>query len=170
MGYGHPMKVATDTPDLLILEDRPLLVAGILLVVLLGMVGIGIAQIAAGETVSGLAFGLLGGGFAFGGILAFVRRNQLVLDRAGGQVLMRRRSLLGYSERRFELAHLDKAVVQTSRSGDSDTHRMALVFGRGAQVGTHPFTLVYTSGRGARRGADTVNAWLERHGPRAVAS
>ncbi len=166
LDYAAGMKIAIDTADLLILDDRPLVVAGVLLVALLVMIGIGIAQIAAGEVLVGLAFAVLGGGFAFGGMLVFVRRNQLVLDRAGGQVLMRRRTFLRYSEQRFALEQLERAVVQTSRSGDTDTHRMALVIG-GA---VHPFTAVYTSGRGARRGADAVNDWLARHGRPAVAS
>jgi hypothetical protein len=170
IGYPAAMKVTTDTPDLLIIDDRPLVLAGVFVVILLVFVGIGIERLFAGAVLEGLGFAILGGGFVLGGMVVFVRRNQLVLDRPGGQVLMRRQTFVTYTERRFELADLDKAVVQTSRSSDSDTHRMALVFDRGAKVGTHPFTSVYTSGRDAQRAADAVNGWLARHGTSAAAS
>ncbi len=102
------------------------------------------------------------GGSAFFALFfwVFVRRNQLLLDRRAGTVTLRRRTLSRYSETIHDLDHLSRAIVQTSRGDDSDTHRMALILSGGMDAGTHPFTAVYTSGTGARRAADAVNAWL----------
>tara|TARA_R110002072_G_scaffold82776_3_gene188365 strand:+ start:351 stop:749 length:399 start_codon:yes stop_codon:yes gene_type:complete len=46
------------------------------------------------------------------------------------------------------------------RRDKQDTHRMTLELNGGMDAGLHPFTEVYTSGRGAQRAADAVNGWL----------
>jgi hypothetical protein len=91
---------------------------------------------------------------------AFVRRNQLILDRHSGTLTHRRRTLLGYRKTVHELHHLDHAVVETSSGDDSDTYRMSYVLLGGMDEGTHPFTAAYSSDAGARRAAKAVNDWL----------
>lgn len=157
------MKVVRDHPRQLILEDRPLLVTVVLSAMALIFIALGLGTVMAGE----VAFGLLWLGFTVPFfalfLVIFIRRNQLILDAGTGEVIHRRKTLLGYSQHVRELRHLDRAIVQTSRSSEGgSTHRMALVYGGGMDEGTHPFTAVYTSGKGARRGTEAVNAWLEQ--------
>ena len=154
------MKVTDETPEQLILENNPIWLA--LFVSIFGLVffAIGLANLSADLTL-GLAFMAGGLGIGIGFNMIFVRRTQLILDRPGNYVELRRRSWLGYSRMTWELRYLDRAIVETSHSGDSDTHRAALVFDGGMDAGTHPVTLVYSSGRGAERAQDAINGWLD---------
>jgi len=93
-------------------------------------------------------------------VALFVRRNQLVLNRQTGELLHRRRTIFGHTERRFELAALAMAEVEHSRSDGKQTRRMVYVVTEGPDAGTHPFTMAYSSGDNARRAADAVNSWL----------
>ncbi|WP_281981018.1 hypothetical protein [Thalassorhabdomicrobium marinisediminis] len=154
------MKIVSQTPELLILENQPWLIAVILGGMSLGFVALGVGVMASGDVVAGLVVILIVGAF-FGLFLwAFVRRNQLILDRTAGTLTHRRRTLRGYRETVHELAHLQEAVIQSSSGSGSNTHRMAYVLGGGMDVGTHPFTEVYTSGRGAQTAVQAVNGWL----------
>ncbi len=155
------MKIVRDIPEQLIVENNPLLITILLSVMGLVFVGSGVGILASGD----IGFGLLWLGFTipFFGLffVLFVRRNQLILDATAGTVTHRRKSLIKYTEVVHELAHLGEAIVEPSHSGgNGPTHRMSLVLTGGMDKGTHPFTLAYTSGGGARRGADAVNRWL----------
>ena len=155
------MKVTRDTPDQLIIENNPLWLA--ILVSLFGLtfLGIGLANFGS-DPGTGAIFALCGLGIAVGFNMIFIRRTQLILDRSRQLVELRRRSWFGYSRMTWDLRHLSGAIVQTSRSGDTDTHRAALVFDGGMDAGTHPVTLVYSSGRGARRAKEAIDAWRAR--------
>ena len=154
------MKITHNTPDLLIIDNTPWLVGILLAGMILMPVGFGINALFSGDIQTGLLVLILGGGFGALFFAVFVRRNQLVLDRRDNRVEMRRRTLFRQTSIRHDLRHLRRAIVQTSRSDNSDTHRMTLELDGGMDPGLHPFTSVYTSGKGARRGADAVNAWL----------
>lgn len=152
------MKVTRDTPNQLIIENNPVWLAVFvsLFAFLFIVVGIFIVQ---AETFVGIAF--ITGGLVIGSVfnLAFIRRTQLILDRPKNLVELRRRSMIGYKRRTWELGHLNQAIVQTSHSGDTNTYRAALVFDDGMDAGTHPLTLVYSSGGGAKRASAAVNRW-----------
>jgi hypothetical protein len=154
------MKITLDTPDQLVIDDTPWIFGLILIGAMLVTVGIGLSLISNGEVAGGLGTGI--GATAFIGLFfaIFVRRNQLVADRSRDLLELRRRTVFGKNVRRYDLHDLREAVVQTSRDDNSETHRMALIISGGMDAGTHPFTAVYSSGRGARRAADTVNRWL----------
>ncbi len=155
------MKVVRDHPDQLILEDSPVLMTVLLVVMALVFLCIGVGMMFSDQAWFGVlwvvftvaVFGLF--------LVLFVRRNQLILDAGTGVVTHRRRTLRTYWQVERDLAHLERAIVQTSRSSESSAHRMALVYGGGMDEGIHPFTAVYTSGRGAARGAEAVNRWLD---------
>lgn len=154
------MKVTTDTPDLLIVEDRPVILAIALTAFILIFIGAGIAVVMAGEWW-GLIFLLGGGGFGFAAFWAFVRRVQVVFHRPEGYVEFRRRNIFGGSRVRHALAEVDRAEVEESRSSDSGpTYRVVLVFERGQSAGRHPVTLAYSSGSGHQRAAEAINDWL----------
>lgn len=152
------MKIKRSTPDQLILENNPIWLAIFLSLFGLTFLGIGLANLGAQPGMA-LAFMLGGLGVGVGFNMIFIRRTQLILDRPRNLVELRRRSWLGYSVLSWSLEHLGGAVVETSHSGDTDTHRAALVIRGGMDAGTHPITLVYSSGRGARRAVDAINDW-----------
>lgn len=154
------MKITHNTPELLIIDSKPWLVGIILAAMVLVAVAIGLGMMMSGEVLTGILVAVLGGAFTGLFFAIFVRRNQLVLDRRDNRLEMRRRTLFRHTRVRHDLHHLRRAIVETSRGDKQDTHRMTLELDGGMDAGLHPFTAVYTSGRGARRGADAVNGWL----------
>lgn len=155
------MKVTTDTPELLIVESRPVFLAIGLVVFILLFVGIGFAVMAAGEWW-GIVFPVFGGGLGLVGLWAFVRRVQVVFHRPDAYVELRRRNLFGASRVRYGLAEIDHAEIEESHSSESGTtYRVVLVIERGQSTGRHPLTLAYSSGAGHQIAADTINRWLE---------
>lgn len=154
------MKIKNNTPDLLIIDNAPWLLSFLLAGSILMPVGFAINALFSGDIQTGLRVLVIGGGFGALFFAAFVSRDQLVLDRRDNRVEMRRRTLFRQTSIRHDLRYLRRAIVQTSRSDNSDTHRMTLELDGGMDPGLHPFTTAYTSGKGARRGADAVNAWL----------
>ncbi len=155
------MKVTTDTTDLLIVENRPVLLAIALTLFILVFVAVGLTVTMAGEWW-GILFALFGGGIGFAAFWAFVRRVQVVFHRPEAYVEFRRRTLFGGSRVRHGLAEIDRAEIEESRSSDSGpTYRVVLVIDRGQSVGRHPVTLAYSSGSSHTRVAAAINAWLE---------
>lgn len=156
------MKIVRESADQLIIENNPIWLAAF--VTLFGLVFLGIGLSVFGtEPGTGLAFIAGGLGIAIGFNMIFVRLTQLILDKPRDLVELRRRGWLEYSSLTWELRYLDRAIVETSRSGDTDTHRAALVISGGMDAGTHPITWVYSSGRGASRAMNAVNGWLDSH-------
>jgi len=153
------MKVTRNTPEQLIIENNPLWLAIFISVFSLVFIGVGLATIQT-ETSTGIAFLLGGVVMGAGFTVAFIRRTQLILDQPRNLVELRRKSLLGYHRRSWDLHDLDRALIETSRSGDTNTYRAALHFDDGMDAGTHPITLVYSSGKGARRAETAINGWL----------
>lgn len=149
------------TPELLVIDNRPVFVAVMLSIMLLAFVGAGISTIVAGEILQGLLF-VLGVPLFIGVFFAlFVRRNQLILNRQTGEVLHRRRTLYSHTERRFDLSVFKGAEVERNPSSDGkSTYRMVYILSDGPEAGTHPFTVPYSSGNGAQRAANAVNDWL----------
>ncbi|MGJ8615259.1 MAG: hypothetical protein ACSHWS_00375 [Sulfitobacter sp.] len=153
------MKVTRDTPDQLIIENNPVWLAVAVSAFAFLFIVVGLFTLQA-EIFVGIAF-IVGGsviGIVFN--LAFIRRTQLILNRTDNLVELRRKSLLGYKRRTWELEFLNSAIVQSSYSGDTNTHRAALIFDDGMDAGTHPITLVYSSGSGAERAMTAINTWL----------
>lgn len=157
------MKIVRNTPDQLILRSAPWVLAVLLGGFILGSIGFGLNAFFAGgrgETF----WGLIGiPGFLAIFLVIFVRRDDLILDRSRDLLELRHSTFLGRRKVRHALHNLDRAIVQTSNSGDGGpTHRIALVLTGGMDAGTHPVTPVYASGRGAARGVAAINEWLSR--------
>ncbi len=155
------MKVTTDTPDLLIVENRPVLLAiGLVGFILAWVVG-GLVVAAAGEWW-GILFALFGAGLGLLTFVALVRRVQVVFHRPEGYVEFRRRSMFGGSRVRHRLDEIDRAEIEDRHmtKGDPD-HRVVLVIERGQSAGRHPVTLAYSSGSAHHRAAEAINHWLE---------
>jgi hypothetical protein len=155
------MKVTTDTPDLLIIEDRPIILGIALGAFILVFVGIGLGLALNGEPW-GLLFALIGGGLGLGAFWAFVRRVQVVFHRPESYVEFRRRNIFGASRVRHALGEIERAEIEESSSSDNGTTwRVALVIEQGQSVGRHPITLAYSNGSGHHRTADAINRWLD---------
>lgn len=154
------MKVTTDTPDLLIVDDRPLFIGIMLTGFILVFVGVGVSIALTGELL-GLLFALLGGGLGLGAFAVFVRRVQVIFHHPEGYVELRRRNLFGSSRVRHTLSEIARAEIEESHSSDNGTtYRVVLVIDAGQSVGRHPVTLAYSSGSGHHRAAEAINLWL----------
>lgn len=170
------MKITRNTPGQLILADTPWFIGIALTLFILAFVGAGLgAASTGGESLwFGLGFAAMGGGMGFAAFCLFVRRVQVILDRPGGRIVIRRQSVFGYSQVEHHLADLSHAEVEstTSRSqGRSRTlYRPVLVLDSGMSAGRHPVAEAYTNGRGPHRLAEAINAWLPAAGPAKVDS
>ncbi len=156
------MKITIDTPDLLVVENRPVFLALGLTLMILVFVAIGLGLVMAGEWW-GFPFALIGGGVGFVAFWGLVRRVQVVFHRPEAYVELRRRNIFGGSRVRHALDEIDRAEVEESHSTDSGrTYRVVLVVERGQSAGRHPVTLAYSSGSGHHRVAKAINAWLRQ--------
>lgn len=155
------MKVTTDTPDLLIVDDRPLLIGIALGLFILLFVGVGLAITLSGEPV-GLIFAFIGGGLGFGAFWAFVRRVQVVFHLPDHYVEFRRRNLFGGTNVRHDLGEIDRAEIEQTRSSEGGTlYRVVLVIEQGQSTGRHPVTLAFSNGSSHHRIAEAINRWLD---------
>ena len=162
------MKVSRNTPHQLIVEDVPWLLGIMLAGFILLFVGVGIGLVLSGE-IFGLLFAIGGGGVGGLCFALMVRRVQVILDRPTGTLVIRRRSVLGYSEVRHDLADLSGAILEETRSSKGSTlRRPTLVLDRGMSQGRHPVVATYTNTGGPRKLVQAVNQWLQAHGPRAT--
>lgn len=154
------MKVTTNTPDLLVIDDRPLFIAIMLILFILVFVGIGLFLVSEGVW-AGAIFGLVGGGLGFTGYALFVRRVQVVFHRPEGWVEIRRKSVFASQKVRHALSEISRAEIEASRSSEGTaTYRVALVIETGQTAGHHPVTEAYSNGAGHDRCAVAINAWL----------
>ena len=153
------MKVIHNTSDRLVIDSRPLW-PGLLAMTFI-MVGFGVGWNMTFENgnPSGVIIGSIFVGMGALAFWAFVRRNQIIFDRTAGTIEIRRKSINSQTRVVHDLADFDRAEVETSSSSDSATHRAVLVLTRGMSAGRHPLTHAYYSGGGAKRIADTINAW-----------
>lgn len=159
------MKVIEDTPDRLVLEDRPWLLGSVLIIGIL--IFLALAMGTYDVTIwLGIGFGLAALLLAVC-FVAFVRRVLVLFDRSAGALVIRTRSLMGQGEKTLPLSDVTGAEVETSRSTStnndggtsiSTTHRPVLA----TRSGAVPLTQVFSSGNGAERIAFAINAWLAR--------
>lgn len=158
------MRILETSPRRLILEDRPVLLAVILGVVIVFLMFLAMATV---WESFWLGFALVLMAALFGGAMViFVRRVIVIFDRDAGSISIRTTSLLGRSETSHPLARLSRASVETSisrstsssgrRSTTSQTHRTVLHL----DSETVPLTMAFSSGGGADRMATAINGWL----------
>lgn len=150
----------TNKSDYLIVDSRPWVISLILGGVIFGLLAWSAVSLFQGDIITAL-MPLPIVVFMALFVWAFVRRNQLILHAANQTVTHRRRTLLRYSTVTYDLAHLSHADVADSHMSDgAPTHRMMFHITDGMDAGAHPFTVAYTSGYGAKHGANAVNRWL----------
>ena len=157
------MRIRQNTPDRLIIEDRPWLLGAVLIVFILAFVAAAFAAASEGKAVAALAFLAiaLGAGLVFA---FFVERVWLILDRPAGTIELRRRNLRRFRSDSHALRDLEYALVQTSHDSDGDTHRLALKLrGRMQPIA---MTTYYSGGRDRPASmADAIDSWIAAPGP-----
>jgi hypothetical protein len=160
------VKITRNTRDQLILADTPWFIGIMLIFFILAFVGPGVAMALSG-TWEAIFFALFGGGMGFAAFCVFVRRVQVILDHPRNRLLIRRQSVFGYEAVEHQLQHLARAEVESTtsrRDGRTSTlYRPVLVLEGGMSAGRHPVVEAYSSGSGAQRLTDAVNAWLKDH-------
>ncbi|QYK42642.1 MAG: hypothetical protein KF887_05910 [Paracoccaceae bacterium] len=157
------MRVRQDTPERLVLEDRPWVMGIAMAGGVLIFVAVAITTLAEAPW---LAVGMLGGAALFGGIGAvLIRRSIAIFDRAAGAMVWREVRIGATREETVALRDIRAAVVQTGSTGGSGatTRRCALRVDGRAEV--LPLTVVYSSGSGAVQAAEAVNRWLAGNRP-----
>lgn len=154
------MKVTTDTPELLIIDDRPVLIGILMILFTLVFLGAGIAILLQGELM-GLFFAAFGGGMGLLFFVVMVRRVQLVCHRPEGWVEIRRRSLFGAGKVRYPLTEVSRAVLESTFSDGTPVHRVALEFDTGQSAGRHLLSETYVSGSSRGRAVEAINRWLD---------
>jgi Na+-transporting methylmalonyl-CoA/oxaloacetate decarboxylase gamma subunit len=153
------MKVTANTPDMLIVEDRPIFIAIMLTVLTLVFVGAGVGLLLAGE-LWGLMFAGLGGGIGFLFLFLFVRRVQVIFHLPERYVEIRRKNLFRARKVRHRLDEVSRAILETSRTDGTTTYRVTLVI-EGESAGRHPITLAYSNVGRHRECAAAINDWLD---------
>ena len=157
------MKIVRNTPDLLVLEERPILVILILLGFTIGLAWGAIGLWGEGERVVSVIMGLMSVLIAIVLTTTF-RRVRLFLDAQADTFSVRTADRHGVRTVSYPLHHLDRALMETSNSGDGGpTHRVTYILRSGMDVGRHPVTSYFTGGDGPRRAVDAINAWLAAH-------
>lgn len=157
------MKVVRNTPEQLILSSVPWFIALVLSGCVLLSVGFGLEALFRDDYAEAF-WGMIGiPAFLSIFLVTFARRDDVILDNTRSTVEMRHATFLGRKTVKHALMHLERAIVQTSHSDGSDTHRVALVLSGGMDLGTHPVTEVYASGSAAARAAETINNWLRQN-------
>ncbi|OUS36763.1 hypothetical protein A9Q94_07825 [Rhodobacterales bacterium 56_14_T64] len=153
------MKVARNTPQQLILANKPWLIGCALAAFIVLFVGAGL-MVATEEPLPGFLFALFGGGIGAACFVAFVRRVQVIFDRDSNLISIRTRSVYAYTQDTYPLPQLRKAVLETAISsannGNASTmYRPSLDIG-----GTlHPMVTSYTSTGGPARLVNAINKW-----------
>lgn len=162
----RPMKVTRNLPEQLIIENRPWVISLALVAGWALFFAIGLSIFLSGQPM-GLIF-MAASVIPLILIYFFARRTQVLFLRPEGQLIIRRKTLLGSSQVVHELNEVDHAIVQQSSTKDGGaTYRVALVFPEGQSAGTHPLTLAYSNFSDHHGMADTINAWLDSQQPTA---
>lgn len=153
------MKVIRNTPNQLIVEERPWLIGSLLIIAMLVPIGIGLAMLSDGSWLGLMV--ILSAAFPLLFVFIFVRRVQVVFHRSEGWVEIRGQTLRDQTAVRHDISEIEGASVQSRSTSDgTDTHRIVLHIPEGQSKGIHPLTQYYASGRGSHRVADAINDWL----------
>lgn len=155
------MRLRTETAQLLVLEDRPILIAlllsAFLLIDIAAVFGLASQGEWAGVGMLGLGIPLMLAGFVF-----FVRRTIVFFDRGAGLVTIRVASLIGQKEDSLPLSDVIGAEAERNPSSKGgSTARPVLLLTEGRK---RPLLSVSTSGRGPGRAAAAINRWLAKGG------
>jgi len=155
------MKVIRNTPNQLVVANKPWLIGTVLFLAILLFTSAGL-KAASVEPLLGIPFGLFAGSLSVVWLVVFVRHVQVIFDRSLGQITIHKRSIYARSKETHPLPQLRRAVLEATISsmgtGNGATlYRPTLDFGDSRHtVFTH-----YTSTRSPARLVNTINSWLK---------
>lgn len=155
---GLLMKVIHRTDSLLMIEDRPWLIGGLMVFMALIFLFGSMALFSAGEILGGTLIGLVGVGVPLLIGALMVVRVRLVFDRAAGTLTRISRSVRGLKREDYPLDRLVEAQLGASTDSDGTAYRLELQLRGPSEI--VPFTTYYTSGRRPERLIVAVNDWL----------
>jgi len=157
------MRIVEETPDRLVLEDRPVLFALGYALAVLAMFAVALFAAQNGDLLEARALGVAGL-LALIVALAIVRRTVVSLDGRQRQVTIRRSGVLRRTVAEVPLATVRGAEIQSRRPLFAKrlrkVHRPALTLTDGNQ---HVLVPLYASGPGAGRAVQAIRRWLEAH-------
>lgn len=163
------MRVVRNTPDQLIVANRPWLLGCLLILFILAFFGVGIlvATSEEGSLLFGVLFGGFGGGIGLAVFCGLVRRVQIVFNRTTGEITIRRQSVFGYSSDVHPLEQLSHVVVESTTTmrdrTPSTLYRPTLVLSADKNIQSEesliPIVVAYSGGPGAEQLAEAINAW-----------
>ena len=154
------MKVILRTEKLLMVEDQPWMIGGLMIVMAMTFAFGGTALLASGEIFGGLMMLLIGVGVPVLIGALMVQRVRLTFDRDAGTVTRTRRSVLGLTQTTHALDRVECARVGVSTDSDGSTYRMELDLRDPPEM--LPLTTYHTSGRQPEEMAQAVNGWLRK--------
>lgn len=156
------MRIVENTRDRLVIRSTPWVLGVAFIVAILISLWFGMRAIGSGD-LSEIFWGLIGlPAFLALFLVIFVRRDEVILDRRNNLLEMRHRTYLRQTRVTQDLATLERAIVETSNSGDGGpTHRPTLVLKGPSAQDRLPITPVYSSGKGADHAVTAINNWLE---------
>ena len=96
------------------------------------------------------------------GFAVFVQRAQAILNRETNELILRRRTVIRYTETRHALADLSRAVLDTTTDSDGDRLYRPVLMLEGASRGPHPIVAVYTSSGAPQQVVTAINDWLKQ--------
>ncbi|ASM73507.1 MULTISPECIES: hypothetical protein [Roseobacteraceae] len=156
------MKVLHDTPDRLILDETPWLIALLLAGFILVFVGSGLF-IMSENLLFGLAFAVFGGGIGAVVMAMLIERLQIIFDRHAGTVTIRRKSMRRYTQVSHNLDNVSHAELETTIGSKGDKlSRPVLVITKGMSEGRHPLITAYSNLSGPPKIVAAINGWLKQ--------
>jgi hypothetical protein len=156
------MKIVTDTPDRLVLHDRPLAVGIMLVGTMLLMAAAGLATLFSGNWPAGLML-LAGAGVFYVPFAVFVAQTVAVFDRPTGTGVLRRTSTRRQTEDSFPLAAI-RTVRLDRRERRGNNGRRTVRLARIALHLTDGRTLhlpeAHVGGPAVPAAAEALQRWL----------
>ena len=152
------MRITRETRDELVLDHAPWGLALAMIGIVLAGAMAGIGMVMAGLVVIGLLLGAIGVFSGLAGLVLFVERCQVWLDRPQGTLTARRRTPFGMTQTQLPLSGVDYALLQ-SKSGPQGAvgRRAAIMTAAGRQI---VLTETYIGGPGPERVVAAINRWL----------
>ena len=157
------MKITENTPERLIIDHVPWGLGLSMIGLIVGSLAWGFYELSTGRWVGLFVIFV---GVTLGGVLLIlmVERTQVVLDRRQGQVLHRRRSILGYQETSHNLSAISGAETREHRyRREKPGFRTVLVFSDG-ETDDIPLTATAAVSKEPERITALLNEWLNARG------
>jgi hypothetical protein len=158
-GSGTRLKLTSNTPQRLIVEDKPWFIA-----ICISLLTLVMSHMSAKLLIEGSSLGYF---YAAGAIFClvffyiFVRRVQVIFDAEHRYIEVRQRTLFRMSCKRIELADVFEATIEDMSSSEGEqAFRISLVMAKGSKTATQPLTKTYDNAMKGENLRNSINKWL----------